>query len=251
MAGNLIQSSSGIIVSTEDVAFPKGNLLDADYSNPFRFTVGTGGDIEIDFLTSVIFDGIFIGNHNLVSSATVTLKAGNSPSPSTVIDTPAWKEKNIISTPSSQSARFLRIEMTDNQPVGFTSEIGELVVEVRVVFPRGIRFGFRPGINQEAIIERTNRGKRYALQLFEQEQRDYRFRFPESERSQFLAFWKAVNGSINPFVWMENNDGDEGLYVSIQQPGFFPKELAEPATDPVFDWGFTLVEESIGAEILL
>lgn len=241
-----------ITVSSEDPSFPKENLIDGDYSVPFRFNSLTGGTIEIDFLTAVTFDTVFLGNHNFDPTATFTIKVGASSPPTTLVDSPGYRVKNIVSLLSSQSFRFLEIGIADAN-LGLT-EIGELVVGVRTVLPRGIRFGFTPGIQQQIIKERTNRGKRYALELFELERRQYSFRFPESERSEFLAFWKAVNGSIDPFVWIENESQlppVESLFVSLETEGFDPSELDEPAGDPVFDWDITVIEEGLGGEIAL
>lgn len=240
-----------ITVSTEDAAFPKGNLIDKDYSNPFRFTVTTGGTIELDFLTDVTFDSVFIGNHNFDPAAAFTIKVGAASPPTTLVDSPAYREKNIIAKFDSQTIRFLEIGITD---VGANiTEIGELVVGLATVLPRGIRFGKTPGIRQEVILERTNRGKRYALELFELERRIYTIRFLESERAAVLAFWKGINGSLDPFVWVEDNnqaDPAEALFVSLENPGFFPKELTDPAPDAVFDWQFTIIEEGLGAAIV-
>lgn len=241
-----------ITVSSEDLTFPKENLIDGDYSAPFRFNSLLGGTIEIDFLTPVVFDTVFIGNHNFDPTAAVTIKVGDVSPPTTVVATPAFREKNIVAALATQSFRFLEVGIADAN-TGLT-QIGELVVGVRSVLPRGIRFGFRPGIQQEVIQERTNRGKRYALELFELERREYSFRFPESERAQFLAFWKSVSGSIDPFVWIENDsqaDPVESLFVSIETAGFDPQEDSEPASDPVFDWSVTLIEEGLGGEIAL
>ena len=118
--------------------------------------------------------------------------------------------------------------------------------------PRAIRFGFTPGIRQDMVIERTNRGKRYALELFRLENRSYEIRFLESERQQVLDFWESINGSLDPFVWIENEseaDPAESLFVSLENAGFFPKELSDPAPDAVFDWAFKIIEEGLGAEI--
>ncbi len=241
-----------IVSGGEDSAFPKGNLIDGDYSAPFRFTVTTGGIIEVDFLTPVTFDSVFIGNHNFDPSVVVTIKVGSSSPPTTVVDTPGFKVKNIISKFTSQTFQFLRVEIVDGG--SSITEIGELVVGVRTVLPRGIRFGFTPGIQQEVILERTNRGKRYALELFQLVRRTYSFRFLESERSQFLSFWNGVNGSLDPFVWIENDgesDPGESLFVSIEEPGFNPQEMSEPASDPFFNWTVTLIEEGLGGEIAL
>ncbi len=239
-----------ITVTTEDSAFPKGNLIDRDYSAPFRFTVATGGTIEIDFLTPVTFDSVFIGNHNFDPSVVITVKVGASSPPGTTVDTPGFKTKNIISKFDSQTFQFLSVEIVD-AGVSIT-EIGELVVGLRTVLPRGIRFGFQPGIQQEMILERTTRGKRYALELFRLERRTYSFRFLDSERALFRSFWEGVNGSVDPFVWVQNDgeiDPADSLFVSIENPGFDPQELDEPATDSFFDYSMTLIEEGLGGEI--
>lgn len=246
ISGNLLTSSAEITVSTEDSVYVKENLFDGDYSNPFRFTIAAGGSILIDFLTAQTFDAVFIGNHNFDPAATIDVGVGTA-SPMTSINTPAFIAKNIISKFASQSQRFLEIAISDAGDD--ITEIGELIVGVRTALPRSFRFGFTPGIQQEAIIERTNRGKRYALELFELVRRQYTFRFPLSEKAQFLAFWTAVNGSLNPFVWLENNaeaDPAEALYMSIANQGFVPEEMTD---GEVFDWTLSLIEEGLGAEI--
>jgi len=236
----------------EDVNFPKENLIDQDYSNPFRFNSLIGGIIEIDFLTPTSFDTVFIGNHNFDLTALVTIKVGASSPPGTTISSPAFKLKNILSKFATQTFQFLSVEVIDSnfQP----TQIGELVVGLKTILPRGIRFGFTPGILQEVILERTNRGKRYALELFRLERRTYSFRFLDSERETFRNFWEGVNGSVDPFVWIENDseaDPAESLFVSIESPGFDPQELDEPAADSFFDYTTTLIEEGLGGEIAL
>lgn len=241
-----------ITVTSEDPVFVKENLIDGDYSVPFRFNSISGGTIEIDFLVPVTFDTVFIGNHNFDPASTFEIKVGASSPPGTTVDTPSFRKKNIVSKLTTQVFRFLSITIVDSNAT--LTEIGELVVGLRSILPRGIQFGFTPGIQQETIQERTNRGKRYALELFRLERREYSFRFPESERAQFLAFWESVEGSIDPFVWIENEseaDPVEGLFVSIETEGFQPGEESEPAPDPVFEWGVTLIEEGLGGEIAL
>jgi len=239
-----------ITVDTENEFFPKENLIDGDYSAPFKFESVSGGVIDIDFLVPTTFDSVFLGNHNFAFGATVTIKTGGVFPPTNVVATPGFREKNILAKLVTQTFQFLRIEIVAST-AGLT-QIGELVVGVRTILPRGIRFGFSPSIRQEVVLERTNRGKRFALELFELERRSYTFRFPDSERAQFLDFWRGVGGSVDPFVWMEDEEADdpaEALFVSIEEPGYNPKELSDPATDSVFDYSFTVIEESVGAEI--
>lgn len=236
----------------EDANFPKENLIDVDYSNPFRFNSLIGGIIEIDFLTPQIFDAVFIGNHNFDPTAVVTVKVGATSPPGTIIDTPAFNLKNIISKFASQTFQFLSVEVIDSNFA--PTQIGELIVGLKTVLPRGIRFGVTPAIEQEMVLERTNRGKRYALELFTLERRTYSFRFLDSERAAFRSFWDGANGSVDPFVWIENDsqpDPAESLFVSIETPGFTPQELDEPATDSFFDYTLTLIEEGLGGEIAL
>lgn len=239
-----------ITVSTEDALFPKSNLIDGDYSVPFRFTVTTGGFIELDFLAPVTFDSVFIGNHNFDPAATFLIEVGASSPPGTIVDTPGYRVKNVLSKFTSVTFRFLRITIVDAGTD--ITEIGELVVGLRTILPRGLRFGKVMGIRQESILERTNRGKRYALELFKLENRTYSIRFLESERAQVLAFWEAINGALDPFVWVEDNDEAdpaESLFVSLENPGFFPRELTDPAPDAVFDWQFSVIEEGLGTAI--
>jgi len=239
-----------ITVSSEDIVFVKENLIDGDFSNPFRFNSLTGGTIEIDFLQTVTFDSVFIGNHNFDPTATLTIKVGAASPPTTLVDSPAYRAKNIIALFPTQSFRFLEVGISDSN-LSLT-EIGELIVGLKTTLPRAIRFGKTPGIRQDTVIERTNRGKRYALELFRLENRTYTIRFLESERQQVLDFWEAIEGSLDPFVWIENEDEPdpaESLFVSLETPGFFPKELTDPAPDAVFDWSFKIIEEGLGAEI--
>ncbi len=241
---------STITVSSEDAVFVKENLIDGDYSKPFRFNSLAGGTIEIDFLAPKIFDTVFIGNHNFGLAAAVTIKVGASSPPTTLVASPTFREKNITALLATQTFQFLEVGIADSNTK--QTEIGELIVGVRTVLPRAIRFGKVPGIRQEAIVERTNRGKRYALELFELENRTYQLRYLETERQQVLDFWKSVNGSIDPFVWIENvsqADPVESLFVSFEDPGHFPQEMSDGAPDPVFDWSFKLIEEGLGAAI--
>jgi hypothetical protein len=250
IATNLADGSS-ITVSTEDSVYTKENLYDQDLANPFKMTTG-GGWIEFDLTSSQSIDGVFIGGHNFVQSGfSCSIKAGASPSPSSVIATPSWADRYMIATFSAASYRYVRIEITDAQDTGDVTEIGQVVIGDRQVLPRAIRFGRKPHILQTGVIDRTNRGKRYALENYRLEQLTYEFRFIESELATFRAWWEAVGGVLYPFVWMEDNSVDEALYMSIEDEGFLPQELPDLANEAVLDYRVVLTEESVGAEIVL
>lgn len=248
IGANLVETAAEITLSGEDSVYDRTGLFDRDFARPLRFLSGGSNFVELRLL-SPSYDGIFIGNHNLVDSATVTVKAGSSPNPSTVIDTPAWSRKNIISKPALQTNEYVRIEITDSQPAGTVTEIGELSIGARVVLPRGIRFGRAPHIRQQMVKERTNRGKRYALELYRYVRREYSFRFLESELALFEQWWEAVNGAIDPFPWLEDDAGTEALYMFIESEGFTPQELSEQAAEAVLEYSVVLEEAGLGAEI--
>ena len=250
IATNLIDGSS-ITLSTEDSVYPKENLYDADLANPLRFTTG-GGYVEIDLLASQSISAVFLGGHNFVEAGfACSIKAGASPAPSSVIATPSWASRYIVAIFSATAYRYVRIEITDAQDAGDVTRIGELVIGLRQVLPRAIRFGRKPHIIQSGVINRTNEGKRYALENYRLEQLTYDFVFVDSELATFRAWWEAIGGVLNPFVWMEDNSVDKALYMSLEDEGFLPQERPDLANEAVLDYRVVLTEEGVGAEIEL
>lgn len=248
IAGNYL-SGAAVTPSSEDSAYPVENLSNGDQSNPFRFTSGASNSLVIDLGEELQVSGILFANHNFVSTATLSVKAGTSPSPSTVVDSPAWAETYILSRFTEGTYRYITIELTDAQDAGDVTEIGELVIGLRVELPRGVRFGAAAQIMQEGIKERTNRGRRYALELYQLQKRIVSFRYPESEEAQFLAWWNAIGGFVDPFVWIEDNDVAAAIYASWDGMGFLPQELSDQAAEPVLELQATMIEESLGAPI--
>ena len=250
IAGN-VASGASITYSTQDADYPVANLVDADLASRFKFTSGSGGWVEFDLVEAQQISAVYLGNHNFQSGSgfAVTIKAGSSPNPSSTVATPEWREESMVGTFTAASYRYVRITITDLQTGDDVTELGEVVIGLRVQLPRGIRYGEKPHQVQEGIVERTNRGKRYALELYQLPRREYQFRFPLSELAQFRAWWDAVGGMVDPFVWLPAN-GAECYYMSIEDQGFLPDELAQQAAEAVYDYSVALIGESIGAEIL-
>jgi hypothetical protein len=248
IAGNLALGAV-ITASSEDAAFPKSNLLDNDIANRFKFTAGGSGQfVEFDILSAQSIDRVFIGNHNLDPTAVVTVKAGLSATPTTVFDTPTFRAGNMLAR-GTATAQFIRIEIDDAQPGGGVTQLGLVRVGLRTIFPRNVRFGVAPQTQQQVLRRRTNGGKSYRLQQFELERRRYTLRFKNSERATVRAWWDAIRGQVDSFVWMDE-DGEEALFVSVEEAGFLPEELPEQAPDAILDLPITVIEEGAGVEIL-
>jgi hypothetical protein len=251
IAGNLAAGAS-ITYSSQDSANPAANTVDGDFASVLRFTSGASNWLEYDLVAQYPVSAVFLGNHNFISGSGggVTIKAGNSPAPSTVVASPEHRAESMVGLFTEASYRYIRIEISDLQAGADVTQLGEVVIGARVQLPRGVRHGEKPHQVQEAIVERTNRGKRYALEMFQLPRREYTFRFPQTELATFRTWWDAVGGVLDPFVWLPEN-GAECYYMSIEDQGFLPDELPEQAAVPVLDYKVALIGESIGAEILV
>jgi hypothetical protein len=239
-------------MSNESSIYLPEYSVDRDYSRPVQWTADGSNWIEYDLTEQKTVSGVFFGNHNLPQSGfSMTVKVGNSSPASTSVGTPAWTRKGVMVPFTSGSYRYVRIEFASTQPDDYPNpQAGEIVIGERVVLPRGVRFGEKRHIVQEGINNRTNRGRRYGLELYRLERIEVTFRYPETEKSSFLTWWEAMEGMLDPFVWCPVDGGTEGIYVAIEDEGFLPNELPEQALDPVNEHSLVLMEEGLGGEIL-
>lgn len=241
-----------ITQSNESSLYLPEYAVDRDYARPVKWTADGSNWIEFDLTDSLEVDSLFFGNHNLPQTGfSMSVKGGASPTPTTVLDSPVWREKGVLASWTAGNYRYIRVEFSSTQPTLYPEpQAGQIVVGKRVVLPRGVRFGENRQVTQAGINRRTNRGKRYAIELHRLERFEIAFRYPESERASFLSWWETMEGMLYPFVWVRQDGGTEGVYVAIDEMGFVPQELPEQATDPVEDWKLVLMEEGLGAEIL-
>jgi len=251
IAANLAEDAV-ITMSNADTVYPSEYAVDRNYEAPVGWSTDGSNWIEFDLTASLDCSALFWGNHNQPQSGfTFTVKGGASANPSTVLHSPSWTEKGILASWTQAAYRYIRVEFSSTQPTLYPKpQTGEIVIGERVVLPRGVRFGERPHILQAGVFDRTNRGKRYPLELHRLERREYTFRYTESEKANFLTWWKALEGSLYPFVWVPVDGGAEALYMSIEEPGFLPNELPEQAPEPVYEHKLALIEEGLGGAIL-
>ncbi len=252
LAGNQISILTPITVSTEDAApYTKVNSYDKIMSKPFRWTVSTGGTYEVDRGAAAgSYDTIVIAKHNFVSTATISIKAGASASPSSVIKTPAWTLKYIVVLfASPRTERHVLIDVTDAQAdATIKSEMGEVIIGLRTKLSISFRPGHTPGKRGSDIIQET------LGQLWhwnKQRQRkiwDLVFRIQnQTQLDEFETWYDATNGRQDPLLWMPNVSVEEAFYVRRMFHNWRPQELTEAIH--AYDEQVTLVEEAEGIAI--
>ena len=250
---NLLDDNATITPSAEDSVYPASGLYDSILAWPSKLTT-SGGTWSIDLGSAKSFDTIAIGNHNFVATAVVQIKAGLTPSPTSVIATPAWREKGIVSFLSTQSARYIDIVVTETNPE--STSIGELAIGTRIAFPISWRWGGRPlGEEQKTLGARTDRGVLKAHQQYALESRDYIFRIVgDTDIAIFRTLHETVLGSIRPF-WLFPNVAGTEVFFGRKEDGFNPVEITDAydetaAGGKVVDYILKFTEDSNGLFVL-
>lgn len=245
-------ATGSITPSSEDAAYPVENLFDGLYAKPFRSESPSTLNIVIDLGAPQSFNAVGIMGHNGVALAG-TVKAGNSPSPSTVVGTFTFREQDMWVDVGTQAAQYITIELTDANTANI--QIGELVIGQRVALPRSLfwtngQSSYRPHQMEEGVTLQTNGGVTWDYELFEQYQLEGLFRFPQSEYAQFRLFHSRTKRT-NPFVWIPNIPSQteevyfvkrtRGMIVSHSQPGADSGSVRH-----WYDLPITLIGESLG-----
>lgn len=250
LAANLISSSVTITPSSEDATYPKANLYDRQAPNVFRSTSLTTLTILLDFGVAVRADTIALINHNLTASATLSLKADGSNPPTTVIATPTRREHDLWKGFTSTSARYWKLEITDTNTA--VLEIGQLILGVRINFPRARRIGsYKPAIKRSNISGETYAGVLWNYHLYDRHEFNPSFRVGSATELAALATLDAtVYGNLLPFLYIPSITGADCYYVRKEE-SFEPEEYKGRLAGPelIHDYQMILIEESRGLDI--
>lgn len=249
LATNLISSSVAITPSTENASYPSSNLYDKQAARVFRGTSLTALSILLDFGAAVSANTIAIINHNLTASAVLSLKAANSNPPNTVVATPSYRQYDLWKAFTLTAARYWKLEITDSAPAAL--QIGQLVLGVRVAFPRERKQGgYSPAQQRSTISGETYAGVFWNYHLFGRRTFNPSYRvFTAADLEILRTFDAAIYGNLWPFVYIPDSGGADVYYVRKEE-SFQPGELEHPSGgEPVHDYQMTLVEESRGLEI--
>ena len=149
---NLLKNYT-VTVSSEDSAYPKGNLTDGDINSLFKPQNSSDLTIRIDAGASVAVDAFCIGpKHNLATvSATVALQysatgawAGEEANLFTPFD-PATDNSYQHKLATQQSARYWQVKLSG---MSGTPQIGEIAFGARLMLPY-----FSGGYDKERRVE--------------------------------------------------------------------------------------------------
>jgi hypothetical protein len=250
--GNLISANTPLTSSTEDSLYTLANLYNLRPAIPFRFTVGTGGWIEIDTLGSKNYDTLALIGHNLLSTATVEVKVGASSPPTTTVGTPVWNDKRMWIDLGAQTARYVRVTITDAN--GVATKVGELILHNRTTTPRARRLGQTPAIARSQIAMMTQHLLPWVYTRGVINQWNFAFRVVGlTEEQQMRDLDAAVEGSEIPYLMIEDVDMEpDHSFFGRKEPGYAPVELSDlvgPAEEQVFDYLMLFTEDSLGRSI--
>jgi hypothetical protein len=230
LATNVIDSDATITPSTVDTSYPVTNLYDRIAAKVFRCTSKTTLTLEFDLGSAHPADTIAIINHNMTSGASLSLKAGDSPNPSTGIATPTYRARDIWKAFTDTSKRYWKLEISDGSNPAIL-QIGQIIIGRRIAFPVARRIGnYSPARKRNMVKGETYAGSIYNYLLFERAQLNPSFRIgAAADLAVFETLDQTVYGDIHPFVYIPSVAGGECYYVRKEQD-FEPQEFTSKIT---------------------
>jgi len=244
---NYLEDST-VSVSTEDAGYPKENLYNRNPAKPFRFTVTTGGNINIDMGEVKTWDTIAFIGHNFHPSVSIVVLAdiAGTGSPVPVGGSPTYRLKDMywrLDTP--EQSRDIYIQITDANSEN--TEIGELIIGLMVELPVMFEIGHGEAMEEVKVRHQTQRGVRHTYDMYNLESRSYRFEpLTESERDDVFNMHDAVRGDGRPFLFVPILARPFLIY-GRKNPDWNVRSIA-PCR---FSADITMVEESKGVRIEL
>lgn len=239
-----ITASATISSGTADSVYGLTKLYDGHAGVPFRFTVTTGGYVEIDFGTATTIGGVALINHNLTAGATVTLKGGASANPSTLTVTLTYRQYDTWSAVStSTSYRYWRLAISETNTSN--TEIGELVLGTLSTFSRAHNYGHGQAVSRGMASHETELGVRYEARRWKRREWTLNWRnLTTAQLAEIQALDTAVDGSRLPFVWIPDTSTTECYYVRKQTQQEWSNTTGEH-----WDAALQLREETRGSTI--
>jgi hypothetical protein len=202
-----------ISVTNEDSTYMKENLQSEPVSEPYRSTTDSDIDIDIDLGSAKSLDFAALVNHNITSSATVTLYAGTSSSPSTNANVFTWKKFDMFRYLSSPlNFRYWRIRVQDSTNPDTYISVGRALLGATSVFTKNYRRLTRSPIYINA---------RYASDMLSPSvvalARVYSLGFEwsvltKAQADEITGAVDALSGDASPVFVVPDTDVNEGYY---------------------------------------
>ena len=214
-------SATSITASTEATAYPSSNLKVLPIAKHWRSTGVTSENLQLDLGSAMAIDLFGIVNHNLTSSATITINGGSSANPGggEYTTTIAWREFDAFKLlAAAQTWRYWKFIFADTTNSDGYIRIGCLLLgdSTELTFHWQYGSSFRDSFVNTA--KRSGGGVPYYEAIYGLRSQVFHFGpLTVSEMAVLRTLYRSLQGSANPlFVIPESqtNDGYFGRFVN-------------------------------------
>lgn len=134
-------TAASVTANSTAAGYSADNTLVLPLSKVHRSTGMASEYLEFDLGSAQSITFVAILNHNLSSSAVITVKGGASANPSTFTQVMTWREFDAYATFSSQSYRYWRITFADSNTDGFI-QVGYVMIGTHTTPSIHFRYGW-------------------------------------------------------------------------------------------------------------
>ncbi len=111
-----------------------------------------------------------------------------------------------------------------------------------VEFPKGPRFDFVYGLEEQNITLETDRGRRFIYSKFTRDRWDLTFRFSDTDRQSLQTFHDTVDGQLNPFYLTVGANGSAiALMYGTKTASFLPGGISTASIPAIYEYKFTVL----------
>lgn len=209
------KATTVIGVSSVSAIYPAANLQTLPIANTYRSGNIATITIQIGLGAAAAFRLVALINHNLTSTALVTVRGGSVavPDGSQFITTIPWRQRDMFKLiDPAQSWQFWSIVISDPANLSGFLEIGYLLGGNAVTLDFGFNYGWQVADIFENIGS-SNYGVPNLQDGFEQVRVEMIWENMTATQSDVLrAFFRSVKGNLVPFFLIPDSDKAEGYF---------------------------------------
>lgn len=213
---NLIGSAT-LTVSSEDSAYPKANLALLPISKTFRTTGSSPASsqtILMDFGSAQSVDLVAVINHNLSSTATITVRAGTTTGVSDFSQSITWRERTVYAVLTSlQSYRYWRIDLNDPFNTNGFLEIGYISIGNSTSYSFGPLYGTLVSTDEFVNSEDESEfGAPHVSEIFNRTNLSFDLRTVADNEDLIHALFRSLKRNVTPLFLIIDSDIYDGYF---------------------------------------
>jgi hypothetical protein len=113
-----------------------------------------------------------------------------------------------------------------------------------VTFPKGPRFDWAPGLEEQNIVLETDSGRRFIYPQFQRDSWSITFRFSDMDRQHFQDFHNAVDGQLNQFyLTVGANNAAIAVIYGRKSVSFLPAGISVASVPVIYEYKFSVFGE--------